>query len=211
MNSVPHSLFVHITESIPKRAGDRGAARPTSPSNAAFKCRIRGLDVENIEGGILGLGAVDPYYAVSKKVSYPSTGGTRWVRVYRSEYVPNHVNPYWDEFCLDLETLSNGDDGEDEVVAASSNRGRSAASPSSSGSGSATELKIDLYDHQHGGLPDRWLGCCRTTVGGLRLAVTRGGNASREDALQVMGLEKDGVTEREVGLVVVLKAEVVGR
>ena len=143
-----------------------------------FTCQLRGLDFKNIESGILNLGAIDPYFELSKKYFNPSNGSTHWQVVYRSEYIHNIINPYWDMFQLDLDELCNG-----EIT--------------------TKELRITVYDYEKKSA-HRFLGEVEgVTVQELVNSVTRGGNASRELALRVLD-EKGGV----VGLVVVLKAEV---
>lgn len=164
-------LYVHITESI-----DRQLPRDMDgPIAGEFHCHIRGLDIENIEKGLLGLGAIDPYFELSKK--YTRDGITRWLPVYRSDHIPDIINPYWQPFHIDLEKLCHGD--------------------------SQRELKIAIWDQEDGARADRWLGECKTSVDGLRRSVTRGGNASREYALQVTDVE-----EQVIGLIMVLKADV---
>lgn len=166
-------LYVHITESVVK----------IDPSNSItgesvtgdFHCRLRGLDLENIEKGFLGLGAIDPYFVLSKRYSDPTSGFQRWVRVYQSEHVPDIINPYWEPFRLSAESLCHGDP--------------------------RRELRIEVWDHENGSTPDRWLGDCETSVKELRKSVSRAGNASREHALHLMNQDHD-----EIGLIVVLKA-----
>lgn len=137
-----------------------------------------GLDFKNIESGILNLGAIDPYFELSKKYFNPSNGTTHWQVVYRSEYIHNIINPYWDMFQLDLDKLCNG-----EIM--------------------TKELRITVYDYEKKSA-HRFLGEIEgVTVQELVDSVTRGGNASRELALRVLD-EKGNV----VGLLVVLKAEV---
>mmetsp|Transcript_18516 Transcript_18516/g.37513 ORF Transcript_18516/g.37513 Transcript_18516/m.37513 type:complete len:112 (-) Transcript_18516:224-559(-) len=80
------SLFVHITKS--QQGSDTGM----------FTCHIRGLDIKNIESGLLGLGAIDPYFELSKKFVDPDHGISRWHVVYCSKHIPNSINPYWNAF-----------------------------------------------------------------------------------------------------------------
>lgn len=67
--------------------------------------QLRGLDIKNIEAGILGLGRSDPFFEIHKKNLDPNHGTVHWTPVYRSKYINNHLNPYWKEFTIDLETL----------------------------------------------------------------------------------------------------------
>lgn len=64
------------------------------------------------------------------------------------------------------------------------------------------EIKITVLDYEKKSA-HRWLGEVEVTVEELIESVTRGGNASRENALRVKDEKGD-----DVGLLVVLKAEV---
>ena len=150
------SLFVHITPSI------RNSTKSTL-ANGLFTAQFRGLDFKNIESGILGLGAIDPYFELSKRYHDPSTGNIRWQLVYRSEYIHNIINPYWDAFQLDLEKLCHGE--------------------------LRRELKITVYDYEKKSA-HRKLGEAEVTVEELMESVTRRGNASREHSLRI--LDKKG-------------------
>jgi len=165
-------IYVHITESM-----DTQSACPTRDlSTGEFHCHIRGLDLENIEKGILGLGAIDPYFELSRKYTDHQHGITRWICVYRSEHVPNIINPYWNPFRIDLEKLCHGN--------------------------ISKELKIAVWDHESG--RDRWVGECEVNVEWLQKSVTKGGNASREDAISLLN---EG--QEEIGLLCVLKADII--
>jgi len=160
------SLFVHITKS--QQGSDTGM----------FTCHIRGLDIKNIESGLLGLRAIDPYFELSKKFVDPDHGISRWHVVYRSEHILNSINPYWNPFEIDVDRLCNGD------------------CP-------GKELKIAVWDHENWG-EDRWLAEVEVSVAELQKSVTKGGNASRDNALRV-----EDANEEVMGLLVVLKAGVV--
>lgn len=152
------SLFVYITPSVQ----NTNARSPLT--SGIFTAQLRGLDFKNIESGILGLGAIDPYFELSKRYHDPSTGNTRWQLVYRSEYIHNIVNPYWDAFQLDLEKLCHGD--------------------------LRRELKISVYDYEKKSA-HRWIGETEVTAEELMESVTRGGNANREHALKVQDEKGD--------------------
>ncbi|KAL3787226.1 hypothetical protein HJC23_004267 [Cyclotella cryptica] len=145
-------LYVHVTPSIPTQS--RGHM-----VSGIFQAQIRGLDFKNIESGLLGLGAIDPYFELSKRYHDPKSGVTRWHLVYRSEGIHNIINPYWDPFQVDLSRLCHGD--------------------------LKRELKFSLYDYEKKS-SDRWLGEVEVTVEELMDSVTRGGNASRDGALRVV-------------------------
>jgi len=165
-------VYVHITESTEKQSTP--ACRELTAGQ--FRCHIRGLDLENIEKGIMGLGAIDPYFELSKKYTHPISGIKQWLCVYRSEHIPNIINPYWRPFAMDMEKLCNGN--------------------------LKKELMISVWDY--GSKKSRWLGEYEVNVDWLMKSVTKGGNASREDALPINNEEME-----EVGLLVVLKADVV--
>ncbi|KAL9189791.1 hypothetical protein ACHAXT_009466 [Thalassiosira profunda] len=154
-------LFVHITESI----DEQSRRKSEDPASGNFSCHIRGLDLENIEKGFLGLGAIDPYFELSKKYVDPRSGVVRWHVVYRSEHKPDIINPYWHPFCIDVEKLCHGD--------------------------MDRELKLSVWDHQRGAMKNRWLGECIVSANILRQSVTKGGNASREWALSILDEEKE--------------------
>lgn len=160
------SLFVRVTESV--EGEDEGE----------FECQVRGLDVKNIEAGWLGLGAVDPYFEMSKK--YLVGGMPKWDVVYRSEHMPNIVNPYWRPFKLNLEKLCNCN--------------------------LRKELKITLWDYESKRKP-RLIGELPVSIDILRENVTIGGNANRERALSFRDKVGDA-DEEEVGLLVVIKADI---
>ena len=61
-----------------------------------------------------------------------------------------------------------------------------------------------VWDYQSGARSDRWLGEVEVNVEWLQKCVSRGGNACREDALSILNDEQE-----EIGLVVVLKADIV--
>jgi len=166
-------LYVHVTESVPS-----SPSGGLDPAAGEFHCHIRGLDFQNIESGILGLGAIDPYFELSKKFSDPNSGINRWVPVYRSENIPDIINPYWRPFKMDLERLCHCD--------------------------LRRELKIAVWDQEDGAKADRWMGECVVCAELLMKSVTMGGNASRENALHIMNND-----QKEIGLIVVLRAEIV--
>jgi hypothetical protein len=164
-------LFVHITTSI----------QGTSNSGV-FHCQIRGLDCINFESGLLGLGAVDPYYIIRKKYNDIQSGITRWYVVYQSEYIHDIINPYWKPFTLDLERLCNND--------------------------WKKPLKIAIYDHEMNGT-DRWLGEVDTSVEELISSVAKCGNADRQNALRVVAVDEEDGKEDLRALLVILKADVI--
>jgi len=167
------SIFVHITQSI-----EPLSSSATTPLQTGYlNCHLRGLDLENIEKGLLGLGAIDPYFVLSKKYTDHINGITKWIPVYRSEHIPNIINPYWHPFSIDLEPLCHNN--------------------------TSKTLKISLWDYEKRG-KDRWLGEVEVTVDWLQQCVTKGGNASRAEALSVYDDEQE-----EVGLIVILKADII--
>jgi hypothetical protein len=215
------SIYVRIDESVVGPARPAGAVGTTG----AFHCHLRGLDLSNaLERGFLGLGAIDPYYVVSKRryfvdgdgASPPSAspssssppGTADWIPAYRSERKRNTINPHWRPWSLDMERLCHFD-------------------------AARWELRIDVWDHEDGGGcwgggrrgggggRDRWIGtagigedhyagedgggeggiCVET----LMAHVTEGGNADRGRALRIFDDARG-----EVGMIVILRAEIVG-
>lgn len=162
------TLFVHITQSI--QGNDMGV----------MDCHIRGLDVKNIESGLLGLGAVDPYFVVSKKENDTQKGTMRYFDVYRSETIHDIINPYWKPFKIDMERLCNNDKNK--------------------------SLRITLYDFEERG-QDRWLGEVNTSVAEMMQRVAKRGNADRESALRVEAVSEDDKHDLRA-LLVILKADV---
>ena len=180
ISTIPLSIYVHITQSVETLLSSSITSSSSSQQqfvSGTFHCHLRGLDLENIEKGILGLGAIDPYYEVSKKYVDHANGIVRWIPVYRSEHIPNIINPYWQPFGIDLEKLCHGN--------------------------ATKSLKIGVWDYQHR-RSNRWLGEVEVSVEMLQKCVTKGGNACREDALSILDEEQD-----EIGLIVVLKADIV--
>lgn len=127
----------------------------------------------------LGLGAVDPYFELSKK--YLVDGMPKWDVVYRSEHMRNIVNPYWKPFKLNLEKLCNCN--------------------------LRKELKITLWDYESKRKP-RLIGELPVSIDMLRQNVTIGGNANRKRALSFRDKVGDA-DEEEVGLLVVIKADII--
>mmetsp|Transcript_27542 Transcript_27542/g.39448 ORF Transcript_27542/g.39448 Transcript_27542/m.39448 type:complete len:334 (+) Transcript_27542:129-1130(+) len=162
------TLFVSITQSM--QGNDMGV----------LDCHIRGLDVKNIESGLLGLGAVDPYFVVSKKENDTQTGSTRFYDMYRSEPIHDIINPYWKPFQIDLERLCNNDMNK--------------------------QLRITIYDFEDRG-QDRWLGEVFTSVAEMMQRVAKCGNADRETALRVEAVSEDDKVDLRA-LLVILKADV---
>lgn len=59
-------IFVDIQESV------------QGPSRGYMKLHLRGLDIKNVEPGLLGLGRSDPFFEISKKNSDHASGVVRW-------------------------------------------------------------------------------------------------------------------------------------
>jgi len=166
-------IYVHITEDVDPNNQNTGSRASVE---TIFSCHLRGLDFENIESGCLGLGAIDPYFELSKKYCHSSSGITRWYCIYRSEHLPNIINPYWQPFKIELEKLCHGN--------------------------LQHELRLVVMDKQAGRLHDRFIGECEMNVRFLMDCVTKGGNANREDAFDILNEEME-----TTGKVVVLKAD----
>eukprot|EP00542_Grammatophora_oceanica_P000374 CAMPEP_0194058144 /NCGR_PEP_ID=MMETSP0009_2-20130614/65318_1 /TAXON_ID=210454 /ORGANISM="Grammatophora oceanica, Strain CCMP 410" /LENGTH=258 /DNA_ID=CAMNT_0038708153 /DNA_START=77 /DNA_END=850 /DNA_ORIENTATION=- len=123
-----------------------------------FDFHFRGLDIKNIEAGVLGLGRSDPFYEICKKSSDLTNGVTTWPVAYRSETIMDNLNPYWKEGSLSLEALCYGD--------------------------LEWPLKISVWDWQSKGR-HRVIGEVETTIQDIVDHVTQRGNADREGALKL--------------------------
>ena len=127
--------------------------------------RIRGLDIRNVEPGLLGLGRSDPFFEIAKKDADHSSGQVRWNVVYRSDHWENHLNPYWDAFTIGLEELCNGDEN--------------------------YPIRISVLDHNHGGR-HKFIGAFETTLARMKEQISVRGNADREKAFE---LYQEGVVD----------------
>ena len=91
--------------------GSMAAPLPPPPPSlgSTMKLQLRGLDMKNVEGGLLGLNRSDCYFVLEKKLIDHSSGITRWKPIYRSNHIKDSLNPYWDAFYVDAEMLCNLD------------------------------------------------------------------------------------------------------
>jgi len=120
-------------------------------------CQFRGLDIRNVDLGLLQLGKASPFFKLSKKHIYPSpVNDSRWQVVYQSERIERHLNPVWKEFSLNFEDLCNGN--------------------------KHMTLKIEFYGWQKNGNHKK-IGEVETTFGYLVSFKTTCGNADRTNAL----------------------------
>lgn len=72
-------IFVDIQESI------------QGSTQGYMKLHLRGLDIKNVEPGLMGLGRSDPFFEISKKNSDHASGVVRWyvpIRLSASFIVP---------------------------------------------------------------------------------------------------------------------------
>jgi hypothetical protein len=44
----------------------------------SFSFQLRGLDIQNVEAGVLGLGRTDPFFEIAKKDADHAAGSVRW-------------------------------------------------------------------------------------------------------------------------------------
>lgn len=65
-----------------------------------MQLQLRGLDIRNVEPGLLGLGRSDPFVEISKKNADHAAGVVRWNVVHRTNHILDHLNPFWDGFSL---------------------------------------------------------------------------------------------------------------
>lgn len=120
---------------------------------------LRGLDIKNVEPGVLGLGRTDPFFEISKKNADHAAGVVRWDVVYRSEHIFDHLNPFWKPFTLSMEQLCFCDPD--------------------------WPLRITGFDWQRTGR-HREIGHFETTLKGLQDNIAVRGNADRELAFEIM-------------------------
>ena len=66
---------------------------------------MRGLELKNIEKGLFGLDRSDPYYEIQRKNYDHSVGVVHWNVVSRSDFISNHLNPFWEPGEISLESL----------------------------------------------------------------------------------------------------------
>lgn len=74
---------------------------PESTAARYLSLKLSGSDLKNVER----IGESDPFYEVSKKTA----DGKDWRVVYRSEHVPNNLNPKWKVAEINLHRLCRGD------------------------------------------------------------------------------------------------------
>jgi len=139
-------VYAHVVQS------QQGEAKGT------FAFHFRGLDIKNIEAGVLGLGRSDPFFEIAKKNADHSAGIVRWNPVYRSETIHDNLNPYWKEGHLSLEELCYNDLG--------------------------WPLRVSIWDWQKNG-KHREIGEIETTIDDLRSHLALKGNADRENSVEM--------------------------
>jgi hypothetical protein len=89
-------IYCHIEKSL------------LGPASGYLDFHLRGLDMKNVEPGPFGLGRSDPFFEIAKKDADHTTGQFNWNVVYRSEDIPNSLNPYWKPVRIGLEELCYG-------------------------------------------------------------------------------------------------------
>lgn len=82
---------------------------PSRKTSTSLVFQFRCLDVKNIESGMLGFGKTDPYVEIAKVYNYPDIGTKHVQAVYRSEVIPNHLNPFYEKAAINFEELCDGD------------------------------------------------------------------------------------------------------
>jgi len=160
------SVIVHVQESI------------QGPQTGFLTCQLRALDLKNTDSGFLGLGAIDPFFELSRKYFDADEGYTGWHVVHRSQHVSDTINPLWEEFTYDFERLCSGN--------------------------LDSSIKITLLNYEQN-CQHATLGFCEMTVKQLLANVSRRGNADRNSGLALKVPDTD---EDVTGLIIVLKAEV---
>mmetsp|Transcript_6907 Transcript_6907/g.8957 ORF Transcript_6907/g.8957 Transcript_6907/m.8957 type:complete len:274 (-) Transcript_6907:232-1053(-) len=148
-------------------------------TNGKVTLQFRGLDIRNIEPGLLGLGRSDPFFEISKKTAEPVKGFLRWNCIYRSEVVEDHLNPFWAPFEIGLEELCDGDMN--------------------------ALLRIEIYDARKGS--NRLIGGKEVQLQELEKRVSIRGNADRRKAFEIFLEETTGGTTG-TGLLCLLRCDI---
>ena len=143
-----------------------------------IKLRLRGLDMKNVEPGVFGLGRSDPFFEISKKDSDYMSGHEKWNVVYRSNYISDNLNPYWESFELPLEELCYGQ--------------------------LDWPLRITVWDHNDDGKHTLIGEVAETKIQVLQEQLSIKGNADREKAIPITRPDKNYKT---YGLLCILQAE----
>lgn len=159
------SVVVHVTESV------QGSQTGT------LTCQLRALDLDNIDSGFFGLGAIDPFFELSRKYFDADEGFTGWHVVHRSKHILNTINPLWEEFNVDFERLCGGN--------------------------LDSSIKITLSTYKNN-CKHVTLGSYEMTVKQLLASVSLRGNADRHSGLALRAPEKE---QDVIGLIIVLKAD----
>jgi len=100
-----------------------------------FNLKMKGATLKNCEGLFR---KSDPFFEISKKAN--SGGSLSWDNVYRSEHVPNNLNPNWKEATISIASLCGGNLNH--------------------------RLKITVFDHESSG-KHVLMGTIETSVNGL--------------------------------------------
>ena len=165
------SLFCQIEKNI--RGTEKGD----------LMLQLRGLDMNNKEPGLFGLGRSDPFFSIAKKNSFQlndfEDGAETWNVIYRSEPINNNLNPMWDKVQLGLPELCFGD--------------------------LEWPLKITIYDYENNG-NHVFMGELRTCVKEMQQKISIRGNADRNQALRVTRMMKG--RELTAGIICVLEASI---
>jgi Ca2+-dependent lipid-binding protein len=105
-------LFLSVLQSSSTRSVGtltRGGLGQGGGGGRMVTLQFRGLDIRNVEPGLLGLGRSDPFLEIAKKNTDHNAGIVRWNVVHRTEAINNHLNPFWKEFSMSLEELCDED------------------------------------------------------------------------------------------------------
>lgn len=187
------SIFASVEESV---QGD---------AQGSADIHLRGLDIKNIEPGLLGLGRSDPFFEIRKKSADHASGVVRWSPVYRSEHIFNHLNPYWKPFSIGLEEV--------RMIRGWQMRLRPFGTDCDERSFSCFALqlchcdldwpiRVTVMDWERNG-KHRPIGQIETTPRGLQERLAVRGNADRVNAFDIV--HDDQITS--MGLICVLKVE----
>ena len=94
---------------------------------------LEGRDLKNVEGMMKGVS--DPFFVFSRR-----DGNGDWREIYRSEHIPNNLNPTWNQASINYRRLCGNSD--------------------------TVPFRMNVYDHEKSG-KHRDMGSLETTVEGL--------------------------------------------
>jgi len=159
----------------------------SSECNERLEIHFRALGVKNVEKGFLNLTRTDPLFVICKKHVGIVNKEVHWQAVYKSEHIPDHLNPLWDTDTVNLEQLCDGNFN--------------------------TTIQIEIWDYEVSG-KNRIVGRLNEelTLKALMRKKALRGNADRTNALNVDEvLEDPEINPNPAGVLIILKADLCER